>query len=101
MLTFKEQKLKEFREKYNYTSFTWNGDVFDGEKIAKQTRREVIAFLSSTIDEAEKAAFEREQIFLIGLLEEVLIDTIGEERTNLNILKIKRTYLAKLGGVKE
>ena len=96
MLTFKEQKLKEFREKYNYTSFTWNGDVFDGEKIAKQTRREVIAFLSSTIDEAE--------IKTLKYLQEVETCTNGSicsaHKTH-DVAEYSRLWLVKLGGVKE
>lgn len=53
-----EDILKEFEEKWNYASFTWNGDNKTGADFAKKTRKQIKAFLRQSIDRVRVATLE-------------------------------------------
>ena len=50
MKDHKQKLIDTIKEKYTFASFTWRGDVPDGVKMAKQTRKEIIADFSSALD---------------------------------------------------
>ncbi len=41
---------KEFNKRWNYGSFCWNSEVFDGVKFAKQTRRKMKNFIKELLE---------------------------------------------------
>lgn len=51
----KQELKKEFREKFNYASFTWNGNNVTGVEFAKKERNRVEKFWLSKLDQALKS----------------------------------------------
>lgn len=54
----REKILKEFYKKFNYASFTWNGEVFEGVKFAKQARKDIKDFLAEALDQAFQQGYD-------------------------------------------
>jgi hypothetical protein len=94
-LTFKQTKLKEFRERLSeYCSWELEG-TSTTDRLERREQFE--SFLSSTIDEAERVMV-KECIKLIEIDTLKLYGLTEETKVQSRALKLLR---AKLGGVKE
>ena len=63
--------IKEFREKFTLASFAWNVDSFSGNKLAKQTRKKVIYFLTLSLEKAIQEAREETARDICQLLDDI------------------------------
>ena len=93
---FIEEKLKEFDEKFSYANFTWNGDNKTGVRSAKDTKKEIKSFLSTTLHSHESNLKEELRGNVENIFEELLLsfhpDSKGKKietakKDILNLLK--------------
>ena len=103
-LTFKQTKLKEFRERLSeYCSWELEG-TSTTDRLERREQFE--SFLSSTIDEAERAMVKKIRTEWHQRIDEVKDGLEEEYGTNGNYSPnyegiIESIFEAKLGGVKE
>ncbi len=78
-MTNEEEIRKEWREKFNYASFTWNGDNATGVSFAKKNMAKVEKFWIAKLKAQDKIA--REEI-----VDKVMLDVIYAcaEYTNMH-----------------
>ena len=48
-----QQIIQEFREKFTYASFCWNGDMKTGKRFAQNTKKDIESFLLSALQEKD------------------------------------------------
>lgn len=73
---------KRFDERWNWASFTWNGDNKLGERSAKKTRRSIKTFVKSLLSLQKQQLIEKvEGIGLLG------IDIIELKKQVIQIIK--------------
>lgn len=59
LLSFMSDWKKEFDAKWNYASFTWNGDNTTGVNCAKKTRNLIKSFIERLLTAQRKQILER------------------------------------------